>query len=82
VRLVLAAAVTELLKLETAGGRLLVLGGRVVPLLALSALQCHNFPHLSILTDSGLRRLFAKIQVSGFSFQVPESAAGARRALF
>ena len=44
-RLVLAAAVTELLELETAGGRLLVLGSRVVPLLALSALQCHNFPH-------------------------------------
>jgi hypothetical protein len=41
----LAAAVTELLELETASGRLLVLGRRVVPLLALSALQCHNFPH-------------------------------------
>jgi hypothetical protein len=38
VRLVLAAAVTELLELETAGGRLLVLGRRVIPLLALSAL--------------------------------------------
>jgi hypothetical protein len=45
VRLMLAAAVTELLELETAGGRLLVLRRRVVPLLALSALQCHNFPH-------------------------------------
>ena len=45
-RLVLAAAVTELLELETAGGRLLVLGGGVVPLLALSALQCDNFAHL------------------------------------
>jgi hypothetical protein len=45
VRLVLAAAVTELLELETAGGRLLVLGRRVIPLLALSALQCDNFPH-------------------------------------
>jgi hypothetical protein len=47
VRLVLAAAVTELLELETAGGRLLVLRRRVVPLLAFSALQCHNFPHLN-----------------------------------
>ena len=45
VRLVLAAAVTELLELETASGRLLVLRRRVVPLLALSALQCDNFPH-------------------------------------
>jgi hypothetical protein len=59
VRLMLAAAVTELLELETAGGRLLVLGRRVVPLLAFSALQCDNFPHLLILTDSELRRLFA-----------------------
>jgi hypothetical protein len=42
---VLAAAVTELLELETASGRLLVLRSRVVPLLALGALQCNNFPH-------------------------------------
>jgi hypothetical protein len=49
--LVLAAAVTELLELQTASGRLLVLRRRVVPLLALSALQCHDFPHVSILTD-------------------------------
>jgi hypothetical protein len=47
VRLVLAAAVTELLELETASGRLLVLRRRVIPLLALSALQRHNFPHIS-----------------------------------
>src|SRR3954469_18078848 len=59
VRLVLAAAVTELLELQTAGGRLLVLRRRVVPLLALSALQCDDFPHLLILTDSEIRRLFA-----------------------
>jgi hypothetical protein len=45
VRLVLAAAVTELLELQTARGRLLVLRRRVVPLLALSALQRDNFPH-------------------------------------
>jgi hypothetical protein len=49
VDLVLAAAVTELLELETAGGRLLVLGRRVVPLLALGALQCDDFPHLNFL---------------------------------
>jgi hypothetical protein len=50
VRLVLAAAVTELLELKPASGRLFVLGGRVIPFLALCALQCHNFPHLSILS--------------------------------
>jgi hypothetical protein len=44
----LAAAVTELLELETACGRLLVLGGRVIPLLALSALQRDDFPHVQI----------------------------------
>jgi hypothetical protein len=43
--LVLAATVAELLELETACGRLLVLRRRVVPFLALSALQCNNFPH-------------------------------------
>jgi hypothetical protein len=46
VRLVLAAAVTELLELETAGGRLLVLRSGVIAFLALSALQCDDFPHL------------------------------------
>jgi hypothetical protein len=54
VRLVLAAAVTELLELQTASGRLLVLRRRVVPLLALSALQRHNFTHfkfLSVVSD-------------------------------
>jgi hypothetical protein len=45
VRLVLAAAVTELLELQTARGRLFVLGGCVIPLLALRALQRNNFPH-------------------------------------
>ena len=51
---VLAAAVAELLELETASGRLLVLRRRVVPLLAIRALQCHDFAHLFILTDSVL----------------------------
>jgi hypothetical protein len=48
VRLVLTAAITELLELKTARGRLLVLRRRVIPLLALGALQCDNFPHFSI----------------------------------
>jgi hypothetical protein len=49
VRLVLAAAITELFELQAASGRLLVLGRRVVPLLALRALQCNDFPHPQIL---------------------------------
>jgi hypothetical protein len=53
------AALAELRELETAGGRLLVLRRCVVALLALGALQCHDFPHPRILTDSTcqLRRL-------------------------
>jgi hypothetical protein len=47
-----AATLAELAELETASGRLLVLGGGVVALFALSALQCDDFPHLTILTDS------------------------------
>jgi hypothetical protein len=50
VRLVLAAAVTELLELQTARGRLFVLRRRVIPLLALRALQCNNFPHSKFLS--------------------------------
>jgi hypothetical protein len=49
--MVLAAAITELGELETAGGRLLVLGGGVIALFALSALQCDDFPHLLILPN-------------------------------
>jgi hypothetical protein len=49
VHLVLAAAITELLEFQTAGGRLLVLRRRVVPLLALRALQNNDFPHPQIL---------------------------------
>jgi hypothetical protein len=48
---VLAAGIAELRELQTAGGRLLVLRRRVIPVLALGALQCNNFAHLSILTD-------------------------------
>ncbi len=61
VRLVLTAARTELLELKTAGGRLFVLRRRVIPLFALSALQCDDFPHLFILTDFGIRRFFAGV---------------------
>jgi hypothetical protein len=50
VRLVLAAAVTKLLELQATRGRLLVLRRRVIPFLALSALQCDNFPHSQILS--------------------------------
>jgi hypothetical protein len=49
---VLAATVTKLRELEAACGRLLVLGRRVVTFLALATLQCHNFTHFSILTES------------------------------
>ena len=48
-----------LVKLQPFRRLLLVLRRRVIPFLALSALQCHNFPHLLILTDSEVRRLFA-----------------------
>jgi hypothetical protein len=62
VRLVLAAAVTELLELETASGRLLVLRRRVVPLLALRALQRHNLAHFVLPSQSdyvaGINRQF------------------------
>jgi hypothetical protein len=56
VLLVAAATLAKLLELETAGGRLLVLSGGVVALFALGALQCHDFPHLRILTDLALLR--------------------------
>ena len=41
----LAATVTKLLELQTPSGSLFVLRGRVIAFLALSALQCDNFPH-------------------------------------
>jgi hypothetical protein len=63
VRLVLAAAITELLELKTAGGRLFVLRRRVISLLALSALQCHNFPHL--------KSLHFRSQASGIGLPIP-----------
>src|SRR5271163_2271644 len=45
VRRVLAAGVAVLVGLETAGGGLLVLGGGVVPVLAIRALQCDDLAH-------------------------------------
>jgi hypothetical protein len=50
---VLAAAITELLELEAAGGRLFVLRRRVIALFALATLQCDNLTHFLILPDSG-----------------------------
>jgi hypothetical protein len=41
----LAATRAELAELKTAGGRLLVLGRRVVPLFAFRALQGYNLTH-------------------------------------
>jgi hypothetical protein len=49
---VATAALAELCKLQTARGSLLVLGRGVVTFLALRALQCDDFAHLRILTDS------------------------------
>jgi hypothetical protein len=56
VRLVLAAAVTELLELQAASGRLFVLRRRVIPFLTLGALQCNNFPHLRILPSEKVKK--------------------------
>jgi hypothetical protein len=72
VLLVLPAVVAELLELQTARGRLLVLRRRVVPVFALSALQCHNFPHFSILPDPAISFLLRRkslLQFSVFSCQ-------------
>lgn len=48
-RRVFAAGVAELRELQTTGGGLLVLRGRVVPVLALRALQCDDLAHSSNL---------------------------------
>jgi hypothetical protein len=65
--MVLAAAIAELGELETAGGRLLVLGGRVIALFALSALQCNDFPHVLILRPGVSENL---IPFVSFSFRL------------
>ena len=62
-----AAAITELLELEAAGGRLFVLRRRVIALFALATLQCDNFTHLLILPDFGE---FQAHNFSGFCRQV------------
>jgi hypothetical protein len=59
--LMLAAAVTELLELDTTRGRLLVLRRRVVPLFALGALQCNDFAHFL--------KPFSSCQFSAVSYQ-------------
>ena len=46
---VLAAGVAELRELQTARGRLLVLRGRVVPVLALRALEGNDLAHFALL---------------------------------
>jgi hypothetical protein len=56
---VLAAGIAELRELQATGGRLLVLRRRVIPVLALGALQCNNFAHLSILTDFAEKHAYA-----------------------
>jgi hypothetical protein len=66
VRLVLAAAVTELLELQTAGGRLFVLRRRVIPLLAHLALQCNNFPHSKPFQFSVLSSQFSVVSHLAF----------------
>src|SRR5215831_12612472 len=51
-RRVLAAELAELVVLETPCGGLLVLGRRVVPVLAITALQRNDFSHDSYFTFS------------------------------
>jgi hypothetical protein len=51
---VLAATPAKLRELQPTGGRLLVLRRRVVPLLAHRTLQCHDFAHPFILTETWL----------------------------
>jgi hypothetical protein len=77
----LAAAVTELLELETARRRLFVLRRRVVPLLALSTLQRHNFPHFQSFSGFNMVPLIP-IPNSNFSlaasFDAPEGRSARR----
>jgi hypothetical protein len=66
VRRVLAALLTELAELQPLGGRLAILGCRVIAVLALAALQGHDFPwHVKLLygspaLPSGLVRVVAR----------------------
>ncbi|HXQ27482.1 MAG TPA: hypothetical protein VN822_13835, partial [Candidatus Acidoferrales bacterium] len=51
VRGVLPTRIAELLRLETVRMLLLVLGGGVVPVFAIVALQCDDFSHGRLLDD-------------------------------
>jgi hypothetical protein len=51
---VLAAGVAELRELKATSGGLLVLGGGVVPVLALGALQSDDFAHCGVLLVSNV----------------------------
>jgi hypothetical protein len=70
--LVLAAAITKLLQLKTAGDGLLVLRRRVIAFLALRAFQRDNFPHclfpssrqVSKIRSFVLLRLFSALSTS------------------
>ena len=73
VLLVAAATLAKLLKLKTASGRLLVLGRGIVALFALGALQCDDFPHLRILTDSAFLRLTPKFSCEVWSAKCEKS---------
>ena len=64
----LAATIAKLRELEPTRGRLLVLRRRVIPLLALSALQRHNFPHFKSF-EKQLSVLWS--QFSGTAFSNP-----------
>jgi hypothetical protein len=55
VRLVLAAIGAEFLHFETLGGRLLVLGARVVPVFAFLTLECDDFSRHCFLTSDSLQ---------------------------
>jgi hypothetical protein len=57
-RRMLAAAIAELRELKPTRRRLLVLRRRVIPLLTNRALQCHDFTHVSILSDFSMSRKF------------------------
>ena len=67
---VLTATITELLKFQTAGDRLLVLRCRIVLLFAIRALHCDVFPHFNNPSSA------FSFQLSAFSFgTVPELKA-------
>jgi hypothetical protein len=65
-RSVLPALATELTELQTLCSRLLVLGRRVVPVFALTALQLNNFPwHKNLSLSSWATATFAEAKDLG-----------------